>query len=120
MILKKAKDRERYLRSRKFKSTPPENKKDIQIMIKSRVWEKFLTRVGIALLLCVGGFSWIMLVFQGLIYFGVSAETNLILGPLIAIVLPSAIMMLRSVFNNCKAEVEKENKDLMEMIGDNR
>jgi hypothetical protein len=117
MILKKAKDRERYLRSRKFKSTTPQKSiKDIQIMTISRVWEKFLTRVGIGLLLCISSFSWIILVYEALNYFGFSEVAITTLVPVIAILLPGIVVMLRLTFNRCKDEVHQENEEMIEMI----
>ena len=118
-ILKKAKDRERYLRVRsKYAVVRTEKeKKELLRMIKSRVWMRFLSKVGKFLKFVFSVLAGIAALIGFLALVGVPGPIALCVGFIVGIISPMILIVLRDVYNDSKREVERENRELMYTLG---
>jgi hypothetical protein len=85
----------------------------------SRVWKKFLLKVG-------KGAAFVSYVVGSMVAGGFIAEwligdpdPGIFAGAFIFVILPMIVSLLRDIYRDTKAEVERENRELMRTLGKN-
>lgn len=85
----------------------------------NRVWRRFLFKISKML----GVIAYVIgsMLFGGFVslWFGYPAELGIMLGSLIFLFLPGAVLALRDIYKDTKSEIERENRRLMRDLGGN-
>lgn len=119
VILQGIKERERYSRiskqlKRKILLT---TKKEVTVIKKSRVWQKFFMKVFTNIVLPVIALIATLAVIYGLsallVYFGMDPFGAVLTGTAVTIGAPSLILTIRRIYRDALDEVATENKSLM-------
>lgn len=82
----------------------------------SRVWKRFLLTIAKYVAILAAGITWFFISSAIVMYSGVSEKLQ---GPffiLVCLIAPAAVYFLRNVFVDIKAEVEREDKELLRKI----
>lgn len=79
----------------------------------SRVWKKFFYKIGKAVTILVSIISIIVGSIFLLNTLGLSPELSVLISLCITIVMPMLSFILYQVYNDCKDEVNQENKKIM-------
>lgn len=116
-ILKKAEDRERYLRIRFKMKSAEQEKKELLGMIKKRVWLRFSVKVGKFLGFVLSMFAGIAMLGVLLTVVGVPFEIAVFVALIAGIISPMVYIVLRDVYKDAKLEVERENRELLYTLG---
>lgn len=82
----------------------------------SRVWKKFLVRVGKGLAISFAVVVWFFMVIFFYKVLGISEDAAGFLVPFTTVIVPSGVFFLRSLYKDCKAEVDRENQEMLRAI----
>ena len=82
----------------------------------SRVWKKFLLKVGTVVGIVVLGLSTIIGTIFLLIWLGVHPSLSVPLVLFLGVIAPMIFLILKQVYDDCKEEVARENRKIMNDI----
>lgn len=82
----------------------------------SRVWKKFFVRVGKGLTISFAVAIWFFIVILFYKVLGISEDAAGFLVPFTTVIVPSGVFFLRALYKDCKAEVDRENQEILNAI----